>query len=215
MSRQLALGVLLLAVLGSGALAGLWGGRWGSSGSVQQAAARLEQVPPSLGPAWDVQEDTLSARELAIAELDGYFHRHYVNRRTGSKVSVLMVCGRPGPVSVHTPEICYTGSGYIETSRGQMHEGAAKVPYQFQVQNFRKGNVATPTLLRVFMTWGDRGQWRVPTRPRWDFAGKQYLYKLYVVRTLVRLDEPLDQDPAVDLIKDLMPRLQESLFPGT
>jgi hypothetical protein len=215
MTRHVALGTLLVAVLGSGAIAGLWGGRWGSSASVRQAAARLEQVPLPLGANWDVQEDALSDREVAVAELDGYLYRHYLHRRSGARVTALLVCGRPGPVSVHTPEVCYAGAGYVQTSAERTHEVEAGPAHQFQVRDFRLGNVATPTMLRVFMTWGYKGQWSVPARPRWAFADKPYLYKLYVIRSLVRPHEPLERDPAVDLIKELMPVLQESLFPGT
>jgi hypothetical protein len=215
MSRRIALGALLLVVLGSGALAGLWSGRWGNSQALDRAVARLGQVPPSLGTSWDVKEDTMSERELAVAEVSGYLHRQYTHRRTGTRISVLLVCGRPGPISVHTPEVCYAGAGYVQTSREKTRQGPADMLCQFQVRDFRHGNVARPTLLRIFMSWGCEGEWRIPARPRWAFAGKPYLYKLYVVRQMARPDEPVEKDPALDLMKELMPQLQETLFPGT
>ena len=45
-----------------------------------------------------------------------------------------------------------------------------------------------------------------------DFAGKPCLYKLYVVREMAKPNEPINQDPATELIKELMPQLQEKLF---
>ena len=80
------------------------------------------------------------------------------------------------------------------------------------MRDFRKSNVATPTLLRVFLSWGHKGVWSVPANPRFTFGGKSYLYKLYVVREMAKADEPLEQDPATELIKDLIPQLQEKLF---
>ena len=49
------------------------------------------------------------AYEAAAAELEGWLARRYLHRRTGVVVHVLLLCGRPGPLSVHTPEVCYYG----------------------------------------------------------------------------------------------------------
>src|SRR4051812_23326676 len=86
----------------SGVVHGVWTNRWGSTRAVEEASARLQDVPMTVGE-WDGQAKELSEREIALAEINGYFSRNYVNRRTGSMVSVLLICGRPGPVSVHTP----------------------------------------------------------------------------------------------------------------
>jgi hypothetical protein len=216
MSRLIALGAILLSVLGSGAMAGLWNGRWGTSQSVQQAVSRLDRARlwPT-GPDWDVQEKSLSAREAGIAELDGHISRQYFHRRKGTMISVLLACGRAGPISVHTPEVCYLGAGYTRVGAAKSYEGTADLPFQFQVCDFRKTNVATPTLLRVFLSWGFKGEWSAPANPRLSFAGRPYLYKLYVVRGMSKANEPIDQDPATELIKDLMPQLLEALFTGS
>jgi hypothetical protein len=215
MSRRIALGTLFLVLLGSGGVAGLWSGRWGRSSSVQEAVDRLGQVPVLVGGNWDVHEDKLTARALAVAEVDGHLYRHYLHRQTGQKVSVLLVCGRPGPIAIHTPVVCFAGAGYLPTAPPRAYEGSAGRPYQFQVHDFRQGNVATPTLLRVFVSWGYRGTWSVPANPRWAFAGRPSLYKLYLIRALTRADEPIEPGPDVELMKDLMPQLQQTLFPGT
>jgi hypothetical protein len=215
MSRLIAFGVVLAAVLVSGAVAGFPSGRWGGSRALQTAAARLDQLPLSLGANWDVQAQNLREREIAIAELEGYTSRRYLHRRTGTIISVLLVCGRPGPISVHTPEVCYTGAGYFPSGAARAYSAPASAPGQFQVRDFQKGNVATPSLLRIFLSWGCKGEWSVPSHPRFAFAGKPYLYKLYVVREMARANEPLDKDPAAEFIKELMPQLQETLFQGS
>jgi hypothetical protein len=212
LSRRIALGAVLLAVLGSGGAAGFWNGRWGSSPSVQQAASRLHRVPLSLGLDWDVQALTLSSRTAGIAELEGYLCREYFDRRKGTRISVLLACGRAGPISVHTPEICYAGAGYVRVGAPKSYEGAAGLPFQFRVCDFQKTNVATPTLLRVFLSWGFQGKWSAPANPRLTFAASPYLYKLYVVRSMSKANDPIDQDPATELIKELMPQLQKALF---
>src|SRR4051812_29210625 len=101
----------LLLVVTFGVAEGLWTDRWGPSGDTALAAARLAQVPPTVGE-WDSQDQEMNPRAVATAELSGYLMRRYVHRRTGEVLSVLLVCGRPGPVSVHPPEVCFGGAGY-------------------------------------------------------------------------------------------------------
>jgi hypothetical protein len=212
MTRLVAFGVVLITVLVSGAAAGLCNGRWGGSRTVQSAVLRLDRVPLSLGADWDVQETKLSEREVAIAEIEGYISRRYIHRRTGMIVSVMLLCGRPGPVSVHTPEACYSGAGYVMASSAKAYTAPTGSRGQFQVRDFRKNNIAAPTLMRVFLSWGHKGKWSVPANPRLTFAGKPYLYKLYVVREMARANEPIEQDPATEVINNLIPQLQEKLF---
>src|SRR5262245_30731902 len=88
---------LLLAL--SGIVHGLWTGRWGPSPDLRAAAARCEEVPATVGD-WEGHPFELDRRVLAAAEVQGYASRRYVNRRTRESVSVLLVCGRPGPMSV-------------------------------------------------------------------------------------------------------------------
>lgn len=211
MTRLLALGMVLTAVLGSGVTAGLWSGRWGNSTALQQAIARLDRVPLTLGEQWDVQEEKLTPREVAVAEMDGYLARKYIHRPTGAAVTMLLICGRSGPLSVHTPEVCYAGAGFGRTGQ-QSHE---ETRAQFHAIDFLKHNAATPTRLRVFLAWGYKGEWSAPNSPRTTFAGKPYLYKLYVTRGLTAAGEPLDKDVAAELIRDLLPQLQETLFAGS
>jgi hypothetical protein len=215
MSRWIAFAVVFGTVVVSGAASGLHNGRWGSSRALQDAAARVDQVPLSLGANWDVQPEKLPERAVVIADLEGYTSRRYLQRRTGAMVSVLVVCGRPGPISVHSPDICYAGQGFVESGRARSYTPPSNPSCQFQVLDFRKSNVANPTLLRVFLSWGSRGEWSVPAQPRFAFAGRPYLYKLYVVQELNKANEPIEGSPAAKLIEELMPQLQETLFRGS
>ncbi len=213
MTRLVPFGIVLLTVLASGAAAGLYTGRWGHSRTVQSAVTRLDRVPLALGADWDVYEGRkLSEAEIALAEIDGYLARKYVHRRTGTIVTVLLLCGRPGPISVHTPEICYVGAGYAQTGSTKGYTAPTDSPCHFQVRDFRKTNVATPTMLRVFLSWGNSGEWSVPANPRIAFARKSYLYKLYVVHELTKDNESVEEDPAAELVKELIPQLQDKLF---
>ena len=76
-----------------------------------QAAERLDAMPLELGE-WDGEVGEVKAGE-AGAGVAGCIKRRYVHRKTGAVVSLFLVCGRPGPVSIHTPEVCYGASGFL------------------------------------------------------------------------------------------------------
>src|SRR5262245_10682764 len=104
----LAAGLLAL----DGYVYGLWTNRWQTSQAIPAAVARLDQVPMAFGDWQGENLEPLSAREVEQAGFEGYISRVYKNRRTGSALNVLLACGRAGPMSVHTPDVCYRGRGY-------------------------------------------------------------------------------------------------------
>src|SRR4051794_39520598 len=104
-------GVLILVV--AGVVHGRWTGRWEPPGAMTRYASALKRVPTTVGD-WAGRADTLDDRTVKVAGIDGYFLGQFVNGRTGASSTVMVVCGRPGPISVHTPEVCYGGSGYVK-----------------------------------------------------------------------------------------------------
>src|SRR5829696_5002011 len=103
MLRFLPAVVALSLVAAYGVFEGLWTERWGPSANAGVVVERLAAVPLTVGE-WEAQELTLSPREVEKAEISGYLSRQYVHRPTGNTLTVLLVCGRPGPVSLHTPD---------------------------------------------------------------------------------------------------------------
>src|SRR5689334_4408569 len=111
MLRILPLLAALLLVVGAGLIEDLWINRYGSSAELESAVARLESLPLKVG-AWEGEPLTLDEKQITRAGVRGYLLRRYVHRATGRALTVLLVCGRPGPVSVHTPDVCYASAGY-------------------------------------------------------------------------------------------------------
>src|SRR6516165_9807301 len=111
MTRILPLAAAVVLLTSSAIVHGLLTGRWGLSADVQAAAARCDDLPMTIGE-WEGRAHKVSDGERELAEMVGYCSRQYVNRRTGQEISVLLICGRPGPISVHTPDVCYAGQGY-------------------------------------------------------------------------------------------------------
>jgi hypothetical protein len=204
--------IVFSVIVLSGVVDGLWIDRWTVAKELDTAAGKLATVPMTIGD-WDGRAQELDPRALAIAEVSGYVQRQYVNRRTGSTVSLLILCGRPGPVSVHLPETCYSGSGFEEVGQRKKYTEPGPPTADFWVYRFHKREAAVPEQLRVFCSWGTAGTWRAVDTPRVEFAHLPMLYKMYVVRELPKAGEPLTDDPALGFIRVLLPELQRSLFP--
>src|SRR5262245_51561300 len=183
MWRDLSLAVAAVLVLSAGVVHGLWTGRWRSSPEVSAFAARIAQVPRDFGD-WHGTDLELSADEIRAARIEGYCYRRYVNPRNRHQVTMLLVCGRVGPIAVHTPDVCFEGAGYKAKTQQMpltITYGAAEDEARFRTMRFTKAETDSPTQLRVFWGWSVGGAWTAPGNPRLSFAGRRALYKLYVL----------------------------------
>jgi Protein of unknown function (DUF3485) len=99
-----------IIILTNGAVEGLLTNRWHRPVELDTGIARVTRVPMTIGD-WHAQSEELDESVLTRAGIEGYLYRHYENQLSGKKVTVLLMCGRPGPLSVHTPDICYRGAG--------------------------------------------------------------------------------------------------------
>lgn len=213
---------LLIAVpllLAYGVAEGLWTDRWVPSHDAEQAAARLQQVPRTVG-GWEGHDQKLDPRQASAAALAGALVRRYIHRRSGARVTVVLVCGRPGPIAVHPPDVCYSGAGYELTAApvrvALTHKKSAEpapASGDFWVGQFVKtGPVPEP--LRIYWSWSATGAWVAPDNPRVQFAGHGALYKLYVVQDLPLADVKPEEDPVREFISRFLPEVTRSLFPA-
>jgi len=198
----------LAAVIVAGTVHGLWTDRWKWSDEPEASAAKLANVALNLED-WEGQD--LELKTGKMGGVAGVLYRRYVSRRDGRGISVFVVCGRPGPVSVHTPTDCYGGSGYEVVSPTRCG-GPAESGAELFTAQFRKTQTGDQSSLRIFWAWNASGKWEAPADARLAFARRPALYKLYVIREMSSGDEPLDSDPCHDLMKQLLPELQRSLF---
>jgi uncharacterized protein DUF3485 len=201
----------LLAVLVCGVVHGMWTDRWTRDQADAEAATRLGRLSLTLGD-WEGQ--TLEIEPRLVGDVSGFLYRRYVNQRTGAAVTLSLACGRPGPVAIHTPDVCYVASGYEAGGSGTVTPrlGPGLPPGEFKTAQFIKTRATEQTHLRVFWSWNAGGAWRVSESPRFAFARYPVLYKLHLVRELSAPDEPLDEDPCIDLMQHLVPELQQSVI---
>jgi hypothetical protein len=215
MTRTLPVLTATALLILSGIGHGLWTGRWTESVALERAVGRLDRIPWTLGD-WEGQQVApLDPKVMTLAGFSGSLSRQYVNRRDGGVVSVVLVCGPPGPVATHPPEICMTGAGYeamAATGKVLARYGTPAHAAEFKAVTFRKTGPVGSMPVNVFWSWSATGSWTAPDYPRLAFARHPVLYKLYVSRLMTRDDESLESDPSLGFLRELLPVLETSLF---
>jgi hypothetical protein len=205
---------VLVLLAGGGVAQGLLTDRWGAS--AQQMSAALERVPMTIGD-WDGTTSTADDDQLPQAEEGGTLLRRYVNRVTGSVVTLFLAAGRPGPmVAEHHPESCYPGAGFhAETPPTRWTlTGPDGRGHEFMQVTWSKTERASPVHLRMYWAWTATGEWKVPDNPRLVFAKYRRLYKVYVIRQAVSSREPWEGDAARAFLQALLPELKPIVTEG-
>jgi hypothetical protein len=207
MKRNLTFAVAILLVLGAGLVHGFWSERWYSSGVLDAAAARVPEVPLTVGD-WVGEDVPADAHVFALAGARTYWMRTYTNKRTRASVLVILMCGRPGRMAVHTPEVCYQGAGFEMTDRPLPLSIATSQGQQlgtFWTARFAKANSKKDTHLA--WAWNPGDTWHAPDSPRWQFYNASFLYKLYIVQ-----EGSVSTAGAKEFLQRLLPPLDAALF---
>jgi hypothetical protein len=207
---------LMIGVLVSGGvLHGLWTDRWVPSADIKVAEAGelLKQIPSRI----DNWEGTVvSWPEVDEKErVETNVVRQYVNQANGNSVGVLFSCGHSRNVALfHTPDQCYPAAGYTLAAPTRIYEVSLEggATAAFHVSDFKRQQGPLTQYVRVFWSWSGDGTWYVPDQPRLAFGRHRVLYKLYVTSPLASLDDPIDTDPCVAFIRDVIPAFRETVF---
>ena len=207
--RLLLPAVTLVAIVGSGVAHGLLTDRWQTSPEPAKRAARLDLVPYTLED-WDGLDIETDARQ--VGPVAGFLHRRYLNRQTGAGVTVFMVCGRPGPVCIHTPDVCYRASGFEILSQEKQRLPEDVAFGEFWTAKLRKTSSTEDYRLRIFWSWTDGNEWSTPESPRLTFAHRPVLFKLYLIREINERNETPDHEPCLDLFRQFLPEWQRVVF---
>jgi hypothetical protein len=202
---MLPVGVAVGLVLATGVVHGLWTDRWDLAAV---PPVRLDEVPMTLGD-WHGRSRELDPRILG--PITGCLTRTYVNDVSGASLTVSLVYGRPGPVAIHTPDVCYVASGFDDQGSARFSPplGPSLPAAEFKTAQFVRTKEADQTTLRVFWSWNAGGVWKVSDTPRFAFAREPVLYKLHLVRELSNPNEPLEEDPCIEFMQLFLPELQK------
>ncbi|MCA9063406.1 MAG: exosortase-associated EpsI family protein [Planctomycetaceae bacterium] len=187
--------------------------RPGDASILAAAAQRLALVPESVGE-WTSTEQTIDERECRVADITGGIRRDYVHGRIGYSVSMTLLSGSAGAMSVHPPTTCFEGVGYsLLTGPGVVTlPGAGNTTVALNRATFTRPQKTMSDMVRVFWGWSTDGHWQVPESPRLTFRNLPSLYKLYVVDRLPVDTVELPQ--AEVFLRDMIPVLQEILRPS-
>ncbi len=179
--------------------------------ALDDAAARVALVPRTIG-VWQAQDEPVDERSFEQAGAKGYWMRSYVNQETKASVLVILMCGRPGKMAVHTPEVCYRGAGY--DLYGEPAECVIKGDSAADLWTAKFTKKAGPTTsLRLYWAWNAHGEWQASPAPRWQYRGEPFLYKLYVSRNVSQEPNLTPQaDVTADFLRQLLPALNKTLF---
>lgn len=198
------------ALVACGIVHGFWTDRWVPPMETVQAAERLQAIPLELGE-WDGEALEVKTGE-AGAGVAGCIKRRYVNHKTGVVISLFLVCGRGGPVSIHTPEACYGASGFVVNARTRYDSPTGDNLWKTDAT---RTNATEQTRLRLYWAWCDGSAWLAANDAREQFARRPVLHKLYVQRELSGLNESTQTEPCEEFLSLLLPALRRTLFaPG-
>jgi hypothetical protein len=180
MTRIHATLLTLVLLVAGGAIHGFYSERWRPAVDLEYGVEHLAQVPLEFD-GWVAEERESKEAEFNRAGARGYWTRMY--RKDGQEILVILMIGRPGRMAVHTPEVCYRGAGFEISGPPKAHEigdGVAKgAKPMFWTATFRKAGVTT-TELQLYWGWNGGDGWKSPKSPRWDYAGRPALCKLYL-----------------------------------
>jgi hypothetical protein len=193
--------ILFFALMGtaltisSGIVYGRLGNRWGANGELARVGDHVMKLPEIIGNWTLVATDKLADSDVEMLQCSGYTIREYVNSTTGASVKLALLAGPPGPISVHTPEVCYSSRAWtLEHDRARREISAGlSASHEFWAVTM-KSTKATGERMRVYYGWSTGNTWHASQSPRYEFAGKPYLVKLQLARELPfgLLDESTD-----------------------
>jgi hypothetical protein len=208
-------GILLAVALTiySGVLQGQMRNRWGPSPDTLRAADKLKEIPSQFGDWRLLSTGKLGETAEKMLECAGYIVRNYQNRSTGDLVSVTLLIGPPGPISVHTPEICLPSRNF--QALGKREQVAIRdnngQDDQFWALGYKAGNLSGD-LLRVYYAWSAGGRWTAADDPRFKYAGQPYLYKIEIHAPLPPGSDMQADDRCNKFLIDFLPAARKYMI---
>jgi len=130
--------------------------------SVPPSPFPLDEVPARIGEWSSIEHDDIKLDPLTVRITGSTDHiqRTYLDRLTGTKISVLILYGPAEPVAPHTPEACYPATGWAPEER----VSEFKLPLQGEEARFRRGiytrpGAGRPERAKVYYSFRLGGDW--------------------------------------------------------
>jgi hypothetical protein len=169
----------LLLLVGSGLAHGWFTNRWGTPPRYDRVQAALDAIPEQID-GWRGAAVEMDPDDLIRVGIRASHFRVYRHAGTGKAVTVLLVAGAPGPVSVHTPDVCFRGLGYETLSKPVPADAGGS---RFWKMECTRPGAASRNKVFVYWAWNAGAGWEAPEhrQARVKFSLKPVLYKLYLM----------------------------------
>jgi hypothetical protein len=179
--------------------------RWGPAPDLVAAGKHVETLPAQIADWQLVREEPMQANVIAVLSCAGYVNRQYVNRSTGDTIHIAITVGPSGPISVHTPEICYSSRAYSVQEPRQLvilpdKDGGQ---HSYWRVSFRSNN-SFGDQLRVYYAWASQKTWKAAKSPRFEFAGRPILHKLQISSLVTPERAAEADDPCKAFLADML-----------
>jgi hypothetical protein len=188
--------------------------RWGVPADMKEAAGRFDRIPSEYGD-WVLESrEEMTETVVTTLECEGYLNGRFVNRVSGARVNAFIVLGPPGPISVHTPEVCYNSQGKDireERVRVPIKDSHSDLDNEFWMVTMRSRDV-NAEWLRVYYAWGNKDRWTAPESPRVSFGGQSLLFKFQLAINLPPDADASETDTCQQFLKAFMPVVNPILF---
>jgi hypothetical protein len=204
-AQYLVFALAIVATLGVAVVYGRWTNRWGQPTALLEAGKMLQALPHNFDN-WEQRESSvLPPATLAILECDQYAQSVYVDRNTGRQIMCTLLVGPPGPMAVHTPEICYSAVDWKAIGERKRVTLDDKRPDTVWRSQFQDAHNSQESDIRVYYAWTDGNEWTAADEPRIQFGGRPFLFKVQVMERMPHDPEFQTSDPAKDFLTDFMP----------
>jgi len=211
-------GVIVAITILGGVLQGTLANRWGTPADMEAAAARVDALKESMKqPFGDwrlVKTEKMTDVVVNTLECRNYINFSCRNDQTGHVVNGFIVLGPPGPISVHTPEVCYSSQDY------EKNENRVAAPIEIDGEQndvlwtlkMRSRKDVERKQLRIYYGWATDSYWTNPEEPRVTYGGEDYLYKIQLATELSLDIDISNTDPCKEFLRAFLPRVREHLF---
>ena len=220
MQRKLQMALAALVIVGATYAHGVWTLRWSGEGELEAAASSVDRIPKEFGD-WTSEEMRVSAHTMEQAGALGYLSRRYENRTSGQSLTVMLLCGRTGPLAAHLPTICLPAAGMQMVTTEKIYtllrDDHKREWGQFAFSDFKGTVGGAPVRTRLFWAWSpDALKWQAPAHPRVAMAGYPRLYKIFVHRDVDPSESkdvkhtPLEEDGCVLFLQEFLAEVRQA-----
>lgn len=171
----------------------------------------LSAIPLNLGD-WAGKATELDARIVEATGSTDHVTRHYVDRRTGVALDVIVLYGPTSDIFIHSPELCYPKAGYSDDGEAINREivhGSLKTPVRSVV--YKRGDPGQVERQEVYYSWRYNSKWSTTVSSPKESERIPGMYKVQVSRMVGRDESRTADNPCESFLEVLFADLESRI----